>query len=113
MVGTGWVEKTSLVATTSGLIDAEVALTRLPDAAVSTKLASASLAEVYITPLNVAVPFEAVTAVAPVSEPLPFSLSVIEPLKSVSMLPRSSTAITTGWVVKLTPLTTAVDGDWL
>ena len=61
VVGTGWVEKTSRVATTSGLIDADVALTRLPDAAVSTKLASPSLAEVYFTPLKVAIPFEAVT----------------------------------------------------
>ena len=112
-MGTGWVVKTSLVATTSGFMEADVALTRLPAAAVSTKLASASLAEVYFTPLNVAMPFDAVTEVVPVSEPLPFSLSMTEPLKSVSILPRSSTAITTGWVVKFTPLTTEVDGDWL
>ncbi|CAB5651474.1 Uncharacterised protein [Comamonas aquatica] len=95
-MGTGCVLKTSLVATTSGLMEAEVTLTKPPAAAVSTKLASASLADVYFTPLKVAVPFEAVTVVVPVSEPLPFSLSVTDPLKSVSILPRSSTAITTG-----------------
>ncbi len=79
--------KTSSVATTSGLIDAEVALTKLPDAAVIVKFASASLADVYFTPLKVAVPFEAVTEVVPVNEPLPFSLRVTVPLKSVSILP--------------------------
>ena len=103
----------SLVASTSGLTLLEVALLKPLAAAVSAKLASASLAAVYRTPLKVAMPavaFWATVASPSLNVPLPFSVKVTLPTKSASTLPKASVALTTGWLAKTLPLVTAAEG---
>ena len=53
---------------------------------------------------KVATPLEALTVVVPTVVPLPLTVMVTEAVLLVTMLPKVSLIVTTGWVVNAEPL---------
>ena len=57
------------------------------------------------TPENAATPLTAVTVAVPTVVPLPLTVMVTEAVLLVTVLPKASLMVITGWVVKAEPLT--------
>ena len=56
------------------------------------------------TSVKVAIPLEALTVAVPTVVPLPLTVMVTEAVLVVTMLPKVSLMVMTGWVVKAEPL---------
>ena len=62
------------------------------------------------TPEKVAMPATALTVVLPTVVPLPLTVMVTEAVLLVTMLPKASLIVMTGWVVNAEPLTEPTAG---
>ena len=109
--GAGSSRKASCVAITSEVIAVAMTLgksvrvptVRSPSSSATIASVSPSAAGLWLRPLKVATPATAATSMSPSMAPALDSLRVTVSVKSVSTLPKASTAETTGWVVNTAP----------